>query len=84
MDSYEMHNSFISRIYPFKYTGSLEQDEVVKDGIISYMASLFLRQYSIQSSCSLDQPNIPKSQLNPDYGLMNGFKEKLISSKIGG
>lgn len=62
MNPYDMEYLFISSKYPFSEQYSLDMDGVIKKWISSYMAILFLRQYTI-TPCSivprpLDYPNI--------------------------
>lgn len=65
-DPYERHYPWISNSYYFPDLSGLNADYVIKKWIMSYMAILFLRQYTIISYTTnihpLDFPNIPKTQ----------------------
>jgi len=65
-DPYETKYPWISNQYPFPELGGLNADSVVKKWIMSYMAILFLRQYTIVpyliTMQPLDFPPIPKTQ----------------------
>lgn len=58
-DPYERKYTWISHLYPFPDLSGLNADYVIKKWIMSYMAILFLRQYTIQP---LDYPPTPNTQ----------------------
>lgn len=65
-DPYERKYSWISHNYPFPDLSGLNADSVIKKWIMSYMAILFLRQYTIvpylTTMLPLDFPTIPETQ----------------------
>jgi len=65
-DPYDRKYIWISNIYPFPKQSGLYADSIIKKWISSYMALLFLRQYSINpylvTMKPLDYPPIPKTQ----------------------
>lgn len=65
-DPYERKYAWISHQYPFPELSGLNADYLVKKWVMSYMAILFLRQYTIIPYLSimrpLDFPPIPKTQ----------------------
>lgn len=65
-DPYDRKYSWISHQYPFPEQRGLHSDTVVKRAIMSYMALLFLRQYTILpyliTMRPLEFPRIPESQ----------------------
>ena len=66
IDPYERKYPWISQIYPFPETSGIRADSITKKWIMSYMAILFLRQYSIYpyliTMKPLDFPPIPSTQ----------------------
>jgi hypothetical protein len=65
-DPYDMKYPWISHQYPFPELSGLNSDGVIKKWISSYMAILFLRQYTIIpyliTMKPLDYPAIPNTQ----------------------
>ena len=65
-DPYERKYPWISNTYPFPELSGLNADYVIKKWIMSYMAILFLRQYTIfpylLTMKPLDYPPTPNSQ----------------------
>lgn len=65
-DPYERKYTWISHQYPFPDLSGLNADYVIKKWIMSYMAILFLRQYTIDpyliTMKPLDYPPIPTTQ----------------------
>jgi hypothetical protein len=65
-DPYERKYTWISNQYPFPELSGLNADYVIKKWIMSYMAILFLRQYTITpyliTMRPLDFPQIPSTQ----------------------
>ena len=65
-DIYERKYSWISHIYPFPETSGIGADSITKKWIMSYMAILFLRQYTIYPYLTtmkpLDFPPTPSTQ----------------------
>lgn len=65
-DPLERSYSLISNQYPFPEQSGMNSNSIVKKWISSYMALLFLRQYSIRSHLitmrPLDFPRIPQTQ----------------------
>lgn len=65
-DPYERKYTWISHQYPFPDLSGLNADYVIKKWIMSYMAILFLRQYTIHpyliTMKPLDYPPIPNTQ----------------------
>lgn len=65
-DPFDRKHTFIGHVYPFPDLSGLNADSVIKKWISSYMALLFLRQYTIYpyliTMRPLDYPNIPKTQ----------------------
>ncbi|QTY27882.1 hypothetical protein [Flavobacterium sp. CS20] len=65
-DPYERKYSWISYKYPFPETSGIRADSVTKKWIMSYMAILFLRQYTIYpyliTMKPLDFPPVPNTQ----------------------
>lgn len=65
-DPYERKYTWISHQYPFPDLSGLNADYVIKKWIMSYMAILFLRQYTIQpyliTMKPLDYPPLPDTQ----------------------
>ncbi len=65
-DPYERKYSWISNQYPFPEFSGLNADYAIKKWIMSYMAILFLRQYTITpyliTMRPLDFPPIPSTQ----------------------
>lgn len=65
-DPYDMKYTWISSQYPFPDQSGINADSAIKKWIASYMAILFLRQYTIFPYLStmrpLDFPNIPQTQ----------------------
>lgn len=65
-DPYERKYSWISHQFPFPELSGLNADYVIKKWIMSYMAILFLRQYTITpyfiTMRPLDYPPIPDTQ----------------------
>jgi len=57
---------WISTLYPFPETSGIKSDDVIKRSIMSYMALLFLRQYTIQpfliTMRPMDFPRVPDTQ----------------------
>ncbi len=66
IDPYERKYSWISQVYPFPETSGIRADSITKKWIMSYMAILFLRQYSIYpyliTMKPLDFPPTPNTQ----------------------
>lgn len=65
-DPYELNYAWISHRYPLPETSGINSDSVTKKWIMSYMAVLFLRQYTIipylTTMRPLDFPNVPTTQ----------------------
>ena len=65
-DPYERKHTWISHKYPFPELSGLNADYVIKKWIMSYMAILFLRQWTIypylMTMRPLDFPSIPPTQ----------------------
>jgi hypothetical protein len=65
-DPYEREYSWISHQYPFPELSGLNADSVIKKWIMSYMAILFLRQWTIYPHLvtmrPLDFPQTPQTQ----------------------
>jgi hypothetical protein len=65
-DPHDMRYSWISNKYPFPNQGGIDSDSIIKKWISSYMAILFLRQYTIIVFYTymhpLVYPQIPKLQ----------------------
>jgi len=65
-DPYELNYTWISHRYPFPETSGITSDSVTKKWIMSYMAVLFLRQYTIIpyliTMKPLDFPPTPTTQ----------------------
>lgn len=82
-DPYDREYTWISNQYPFPEQSGLHSDSVVKKWISSYMAILFLRQYTIVpyliTMKPLDYPSIPITQ-GEIKGWIDGldFFKKLI------
>ena len=55
-DPYEMNYSWISHQYSFPKLEGVNSDYEIKDAICSYVALLFLRQYTLQSYSVLMEP----------------------------
>lgn len=86
-DPYERKYSWISSIYPFPDLSGLNADYVIKKWIMSYMAILFLRQYTIIpyliTMKPLDFPPFPNTQAEIKQWI-NGldFFKKLVSEHL--
>lgn len=65
-DPYDRKYTWISHQYPFPEQSGLNADSVIKKWISSYMALLFLRQYTLMpyliTMKPLDYPSIPRTQ----------------------
>ena len=65
-DPYDRKYTWISHLYPFPDLSGLNADSVIKKWIMSYMAILFLRQYTIHpyliTMKPLDYPPTPNTQ----------------------
>lgn len=65
-DPYDRNYTWISQQYPFPDLSGISADGVIKKWIMSYMAILFLRQYSILpyliTKKPLEYPTIPATQ----------------------
>lgn len=65
-DPYEIRYPWISTLYPFPNQSGLNSDSVIKKWISSYMAILFLRQYTLYpyliTMRPLDFPTFPQTQ----------------------
>lgn len=65
-DPYELNYTWISHRYSFPETSGINSDSVTKKWIMSYMAVLFLRQYTIIpyliTMKPLDFPTVPTTQ----------------------
>ncbi|TLX76076.1 hypothetical protein E9993_07650 [Labilibacter sediminis] len=65
-DPYDREYTWISHMYAFPEQTGLRADSIVKKWICSYMAILFLRQYTIVpyliTMKPLDYPSVPKTQ----------------------
>lgn len=86
-DPFNNKYSWISHQYPFPELSGLGADKTIKKWIMSYMAILFLRQYSIIPHLSiirpLDFPDIPLTQGEINdwiYGV--DFMKKLVSGHL--
>ncbi len=86
-DPYDREYTWISHQYSFPEQSGLHADSVVKKWIFSYMAILFLRQYTIVpyliTMKPLDYPAIPKTQ-GEIKGWIDGldFFKKLVSEHL--
>ncbi|MDP8315146.1 MAG: hypothetical protein RAP70_08755 [Candidatus Celaenobacter antarcticus] len=86
-DPYDREYTWISNQYSFPEQSGLHADSVVKKWIFSYMAVLFLRQYTIVpyliTMKPLDYPAIPKTQ-GEIKGWIDGldFFKKLVSEHL--
>ena len=86
-DPYDREYTWISHQYSFPEQSGIHADSVVKKWIFSYMAILFLRQYTIVPYLStmkpLDYPAIPKTQ-GEIKGWIDGldFFKKLVSEHL--
>ena len=86
-DPYEMKFTWISNLYPFPQLSGLNADTVIKKWIKSYMALLFLRQYTIYSylstRMSLDYPPTPNTQREIKEWIDGlDFFKKLVSEHL--
>lgn len=86
-DQYESKYTWISHLYPFPEQSGLSSDSVIKKWISSYMAILFLRQYSIypylMTMRPLDFPHIPRTQgEKKDWIDGLDFFRKLVSEHL--
>ncbi|WP_433896682.1 hypothetical protein [Sphingobacterium mizutaii] len=65
-DPYDRKYTWISQLYPFPDLSGLNADSVIRKWIMSYMAILFLRQYTIHpyliTMKPLDYPTTPNTQ----------------------
>jgi len=86
-DPYDREYTWISHQYSFPGQSGLHADSVVKKWIFSYMAILFLRQYTIVpyliTMKPLDYPAIPKTQ-GEIKGWIDGldFFKRLVSEHL--
>lgn len=86
-DPYETKYPWISTLYPFPEMSGLNADHVIKKWIMSYMALLFLRQYTIvpylMTMQPLNFPQIPETQ-GEIKQWRNGleFFKKLVSEHL--
>lgn len=87
-DPFDHEYEWISSQYPFPEQNGLNADSVVKNWICSYMAILFLRQYSIVPHLGtmdpLDFPAIPETQ-SEIKNWIDGldFFKRLVSEHLG-
>ncbi len=87
-DPYERKYTWISNQYPFPELSGLNADYVIKKWIMSYMAILFLRQWTIYSYLitmrPLDFPPIPTTQGEIKQWIDGlDFFKKLVSEHLG-
>ena len=79
-DPYERNFSIISSLYPFPKVSGMSSDYVIKKWICSYMAILFLRQYTIipylitMEPLSLPQPPDTQSEIKEWIDGIDFFK----------
>ena len=87
IDPYNKRFSWISSQYSFPNQSGLNADSIIKEYISSYMALLFLRQYTIIPYLitikPLDYPHIPESQVEKKEWIdgLDYFKE-LVSEHL--
>jgi len=86
-DPYDIKYPWISKKYTFPEQNGLKSNSVIKKWIASYMAILFLRQYTIISYLSymkpLDYPQIPQTQSEIKQWIDSiDFFKKLVSEHL--